>query len=108
MVARTDSELRDTIIAGLRKYMLAAAENLPQATICDGALAGMLVGEAIDIDYDEFKDGIKALYDTQLIDEGVCGDYEEVLKSAYDKMEPNIPDPDVIERIKQRNVVQSD
>ncbi len=107
MVARTDSDLRDTIIAGLRKYMLAAAENLPQATICDGALAGMLVGEAIDIDYDEFKDEIKALYDTQLIDEGVCGDYEEVLKSAYNKMEPNIPDPDIIERIKQRNVVQS-
>jgi hypothetical protein len=102
-VARTDINLRGTIIAGLRKYMQAAAEDLPQATICDGALAGMLVGEALDIDYEEFKDEIRALYDTQLIDESVCGSYVDVLQYNYNNMEPNIPDPDILERIKHIN-----
>jgi hypothetical protein len=107
IVARTDINLRGTIIAGLRKYMQAAVEDLPQATICDGALAGMLVGEALDIDYKEFEDEIRALYDTQLIDESICGSYVDVLQYTHNNMEPNIPDPDILERIKQLNTEPS-
>ena len=72
-------ERRDEAIEWFRTLLTAYTQNLTEtATRCDASLAGMITNQLIDIKAVELLPEIKALYDTGLVDEFICGKYSTV------------------------------
>lgn len=80
MIALRHPERRQEIIEWFRQVLLFYTENIAGNDCCDGALAGMIMSDLLDLHAIELLPEIKMLYDTQLVDKGCCGDYNDVKK----------------------------
>lgn len=78
LIAREQPERRREIIEWFRKVLVFYTEKIAEATYCDGTLAAMLMSDLLDIQAQELLPEIKALFDTNLVDEEFSGDYKEV------------------------------
>lgn len=94
MIAHKQPERRAEIVEWFRQVLLFYTEKIAKNDCCDGTLAGMMTNDLLNIHAVELLPEIKALYDTQLVDEGSCGDYDTIKKklneahpSAYDAYE---------------------
>jgi hypothetical protein len=70
-----DESRRGEIIEWYRSLLNFAIDALPHTQAVDSTLAGFLVCDVLDLNASELTDEVKRLFDTDLVDEGVCDDY---------------------------------
>lgn len=70
-----DESRRGEIIEWYRALLDFAIVALPHTQAVDSTLAGFLVCDVLDLNASELTDEVKRLFDTDLVDEGVCDDY---------------------------------
>jgi Asp-tRNA(Asn)/Glu-tRNA(Gln) amidotransferase C subunit len=80
MVLDEEPERRAEIIHLYDNILDFLFENINDTAYYDAALAGLLINKLIDIKAKELLPKIKRLFDTGLVDEIVCGNYEQVEK----------------------------
>lgn len=68
---------RTEVLEWFRELLRYAKEHVAEAKSIDSELAGMMLSCLIEFNAEELLPEVKALYDTQLVDEGLTGDYEE-------------------------------
>ena len=78
-------ELRQTCIEWFDKVITFATEKLPEEEYFDGALAGIITSNVIDIQASELLPKIEALYDTGYVNEMWCGSFDDVKKKMSKK-----------------------
>lgn len=72
---------RSEIIEWFRILLVFATEKLHETKFIDSTVAGFIVCNLIDIKAKELLPEIKALFDTRLVDESLCGNYNEISRS---------------------------
>jgi hypothetical protein len=77
-ICRYQPERRLEVIEWFRHLLTFYDGRLETCQCCDGMLIGMLANSLIDMHATELLPEIKKLYDTGLVDEMCCGDFEEV------------------------------
>ena len=87
-IVRVQPERREEVTDWFRRLLIFYEKNLPQCYCCDGNLVGMVTCDLLDIHAKELLPQIKVLYDTHLVDETVCGNYNEVQKHMSDSCFP--------------------
>lgn len=83
-IALHQPERRSEVLEWYRKVTRFATKMLPQTQWFDSALAGLLVCELIDIQAQELLPEIKKLFETELVDIGICGDYAHIHRDIID------------------------
>lgn len=78
----------EEIVAWFKSLLSFYEENLPKQYCCDGALIGMLTNDFIDMKMKELLPELRRLYDTGLIDEMCCGNYQKVEQSMLSCQQP--------------------
>lgn len=78
-------ELRQTCIEWFDKVITFATEKLPEEEYFDGALAGIITSNIIDIQASELLPKIEAMYDTGYVNEMWCGSFDDVKKKMSKK-----------------------
>ena len=78
MIADRQPARRTEIIGWLRKLLHFYIEKLPRKQCCDGTIAAYLVCDLVDINAVELLPDIRQLFDTGLVSESVCGDFDEI------------------------------
>lgn len=78
-------ELRQTCIEWFDKVITFATEKLPEEEYFDGALAGIITSDVIDIQASELLPKIEAMYDTGYVNEMWCGSFDDVKKKISKK-----------------------
>lgn len=78
-------ELRQTCIEWFDKVITFATEKLPEEEYFDGALAGIITSDVIDIQASELLPKIEAMYDTGYVNEMWCGSFDDVKKKMSKK-----------------------
>lgn len=78
LIVSNQPERRAEVIEWFREVLVFYREKISEVIYCDGNLASMMVNELIDMKAEELLPEIKALYDTGLVDEFGCGNYEKV------------------------------
>ncbi len=91
-IAIHQPERRGEVIEWYRKVTRFATKMLPQTQWFDSELAGLLVCELIDIQAQELLPEIKKMFETGLVDLGICGNYAEVCRSIIDPRHKGHPD----------------
>lgn len=74
-------ERREEIINWYREVVVYTTEVLPKKQYIDSTLAGFIASELIGIQAKELLPEIKKMFDTQLVDGIICGNYANVSKS---------------------------
>ena len=87
-IVRVQPERREEVTDWFRRLLIFYEKNLPQCYCCDGNLVGMVTCDLLDIHAKELLPQIKVLYDTHLVDETACGNYNEVQKHMSDSCFP--------------------
>lgn len=80
MIARLEPNRRAEVIDWFRRLLQFYQPNLTSCHCCDGGLIGMITTELLGLQATELLPEIKALYDTGLVDEMCCGNYQKVEK----------------------------
>ena len=80
LVASRQPERRGEVIEWFRKVLQFYAPRLERQECCDGFLIGLMTSPILDLKAEELLPELKTLYDTGLVDEGCCGDYEHIAK----------------------------
>jgi len=78
-------ELRQTCIEWFDKVITFATEKLPEEEYFDGALAGIITSNIIDIQASELLPKIEAMYNTGYVNEMWCGSFDDVKKKMSKK-----------------------
>jgi len=78
-------ELRQTCIEWFDKVIIFATEKLPEEEYFDGALAGIITSNIIDIQASELLPKIEAMYNTGYVNEMWCGSFDDVKKKMSKK-----------------------
>lgn len=87
-IVRVQPERREEVTDWFRRLLIFYEKNLPQCYCCNGNLVGMVTCDLLDIHAKELLPQIKVLYDTHLVDETICGNYNEVQKHMSDSCFP--------------------
>ena len=77
-------ERRDEVVRWYREVIRFATKMLPKTQWFDNVLAGMLLGDVIDLQAKELLPDIKKMFATGLVDLGACGDYAAVSRDIVD------------------------
>lgn len=88
MVAHQDANRREEVIEWFRQVLVFYTEKLPETTYCDASLAGMMLGELLELKAKELLPELKALFDTGSVDESCCGDFDDVKKDILSNQIP--------------------
>lgn len=83
LIALKQPERRNEVIEWFRQVLVFYKEKIAENIYCDGTLVGMMMSDLMDINALELLPEIKALYNTGLVDESCCGDYQEVENELY-------------------------
>lgn len=89
IIAHRQSERRKEIIEWFRQVLLFYTDNIAENNCCDGTLAGLIMSDLLDMHAIELLPEIKALYDTQLVDQSCCGDYDNIKKELDNMASPS-------------------
>lgn len=77
-------ERRDEILEWYREVVRFATEMLPKTQWFDGTLASLLICELIDLQAKDLLPDIRKLFETGLVDIGVCGNFSSVKQDIVD------------------------
>ena len=83
-IALAEPSRREEVLAWFRELLCYAKEHVADAKSVDNELAGMIVSSLVGINAIELLPEVKVLYDTQLVDESLTGDYEETEELMMD------------------------
>lgn len=75
---------RTEVVEWFRKVLAFAAEHIAAARSFDSNLAGLLICDVIDLHEISLQPELKSLFNTGLVDIGVCGRYESVMQDITD------------------------
>ncbi|MDE7412801.1 MAG: hypothetical protein K2N05_03285 [Muribaculaceae bacterium] len=87
-IAIVEPERRPEIIEIYRRYLNFMQENIPSQNGCSGYVAGVIIGNLIDIKAIELLPEIKRLHDSGYVNLNLCGPYEEVEKEIKSPKKP--------------------
>lgn len=76
-----DSNRREEIIEWYHELIRFAIETLPQTRYIDSCMAGFIVSDVMDLKGWELINDVTDLFATNLVDEGVCGDFDDFMKA---------------------------
>ena len=99
-IAVNEPERRNEVIEWFRNILVFYKENAYNPEVYDGNLAGMLMGDLIDMKAAELLPEIKQLFDTGQVDEMCSGNYESI-SEEINSDEPPLTDYSVF-RIYER------
>lgn len=71
---------REEAVSAMRAIMKDMKEKIPQQKLWTETSAGFLAAIISDIHEESLYPDVKELYDLDLIDEGICGDYDEFVE----------------------------
>lgn len=83
-IALHQPERRAEILEWYRQVLRFATKMLPETQWFDNVLAGLLLSNLIDIQAKELLPYIKKMFETELVDLGICGDYSQVSRYIID------------------------
>ena len=78
--AHYEPERRAEVLEWFREVLQFATQALPQTQCFDTHLSGLVLFHLFDIGARELLSEIKAMFDTELVDLGACGNYDSVAK----------------------------
>lgn len=87
-IAQQHAERRSEVIEWFRELVSFATEKLPETQFVDSTLAGFIADNLMDLKAKELLPEIKAMFDTGLVELGICGKYDDVVKEITDKEKP--------------------
>jgi len=79
IIANCEPERRQEVIEWYREMLNFNLANISNTAYYDATLVGMIISNLIDIQAVELFPEIKRLYDTNLVDDLLCGSYDEVV-----------------------------
>ena len=85
LIAERQPERRDEVIEWFRKVLQFYAPRLERQECCDGTLIGLMTNSIMNLQAEELLPELKTLYDTGLVDEMCCGNYETIAKEISSK-----------------------
>lgn len=88
---------RGEVIEWFRQVLNYATDHIAETKAFDSEMAGLMMCDLMDIKAIELKKDIKALFDTNLVSLGICGEYEEVIRDMSDRGFPKRIDSFVLE-----------
>lgn len=97
-------ERREEVIEWYREAVRFATEVLPQTQYIDPTLSGLIADELIILQAKELLPEIKQMYDTQLVDLEICGDFKKVsrlMRNSKYKDSIDIYEYDIYKQIKE-------
>ena len=80
MIAHHHPERRQEIIDIFRSQLQSMVTRIPELDAADAEAAASLISSVIDITASELKPEIKLLFDADLVDLSICGNYNAVDK----------------------------
>ena len=80
MIAHHHPERRQEVIDIFRSQLQSMVTRIPELDAADAEAAASLISSVIDITASELKPEIKLLFDADLVDLSICGDYNAVVK----------------------------
>lgn len=86
-IALRQPERRSEIVEWYREVIRFATKMLPDTQWFDNVLAGMILGDVLDLQAKELLPDIKKMFETGLVDIGECGDYADVSRLIDDPRE---------------------
>lgn len=89
-IVQKNPERRSEIVEWFRELTAFATEKLPETQCVDSVLSGFIVNSLVDLQAKELLPEIKAMFDTGLVDEGICGGYDDVVKMLSAKEPPSL------------------
>lgn len=87
-IAVFQPERRNEVIEWFRQVLNYATDHIAETKAFDSDMAGLLICDLMDIKAIELKKEIKALFDTNLVSLGICGEYEDVIEEMTDSSNP--------------------
>lgn len=97
-------ERREEVIEWYREAVRFATEVLPQIQYIDPTLSGLIADELIILQAKELLPEIKQMYDAQLVDLEICGDFKKVsrlMRNSKYKDSIDIYEYDIYKQIKE-------
>ncbi len=85
LIAERQPERRDEVIKWFRKVLQFYVPRLERQECCDGTLIGLMTSSIMNLQAEELLPELKTLYDTGLVDEMCCGNYETIAKEISSK-----------------------
>ncbi|MBR1463215.1 MAG: hypothetical protein IJ604_07555 [Prevotella sp.] len=79
-IALRQPERRSDIVEWFRQVLRFATNHIKETKAFDSTLAGLLMCDVIDLQAIELQPEVKALFDTNLVDLGICGKYGSVIR----------------------------
>lgn len=86
-IAHQDADRREEVIEWFRELLIFATEKLPETQFVDCSLAGYITNDLMDIKAKELLPEIKAMFDTGLVNLGICGKYDVVKEDITDNQD---------------------
>ena len=71
-------EKRNEVVKIFRNVLKTMPQRLPSRTACDPLFAGFLICSLCDMKAAELLPEIEAVFETELVDDSICGDFEDV------------------------------
>ena len=96
-IAILQPERRKEVIEWFRRVLRFATDHIAETKAFDSDMAGLLICDLIDIKAIELKKEIKALFDTNLVSLGICGEYDDVIRDMNDRKRPMNINPIVLD-----------
>ncbi|MDE5553840.1 MAG: DUF1186 family protein [Muribaculaceae bacterium] len=87
MIAINNPERRPEVIEILRQLLISMVDRLPKLEACDGTFAGFVMSLLVDLKAKELIPEIKKVYETDCVDDGVTGDFDDIIKCLEGKEE---------------------
>lgn len=89
-VSMVQPERHSEVVEWFRKMLCFATENVALTKSFDCRLAGFLICDVVELQATNLEPEVKALFDTNLVDLGICGNYDEVIKDLKDPYFANL------------------
>ena len=92
LIALNEPDRRQEVIEWYRGILNFYMATISDPAYYDASMAGMIMSDLIDIKAVELFPEMKRLYDTGLVDEIICGNYDEVVDEINNPLTKVLPD----------------
>lgn len=79
-IAEQQPERKEEVIEFFRKALKFYAEHLTENFCCDGSLIGLIATDVLKLKGEELLPELKVLYETGLVNEQCCGNYDKLVE----------------------------
>lgn len=106
LTAVNDPSRRDEIVERLGAYIDRIIPRLETLDACDPLTAAETVSAVIDLHATELTDRVKAIYATGMVDKGLCGSIDNVVKEIEKPATDSYPRPYIPIKQQYRNLLR--